>query len=304
MGGNFKALSRILGITLLLAIVGTSFATRYSGPRLAREREIILSDMRTITGHEPATSTDSALQAQVEQVLSDRQGEYGVAIRDLDTGATVLVNADASFESASTYKVIVMYEVYQAMAQGTLSADDAVTVTEADLSDDDPDPEQYLGQTWTVADALNAMITVSNNTAAFALTRLVGGWDVIYAAAADLGMSGSDFHDGYFWTTPSDMMAFFQALASGQLISANASNRMVDLLEQQEVNDRIPALLPAGTPVAHKTGDLPGVKNDVGIVYGPGGSYVIAVFSQDADEDEATNVIAQISLLAYQHYGE
>ncbi len=48
---------------------------------------------------------------------------------------------------------------------------------------------------------------------------------------------------------------------------------------------RIPHYLPPGTDVAHKTGDGPPVIcNDVGIVYGPKGPFVISFFSAAIDE--------------------
>jgi Beta-lactamase enzyme family len=42
---------------------------------------------------------------------------------------------------------------------------------------------------------------------------------------------------------------------------------MLTLLEAQQENDRLPAKLPSGTVVAHKTGELDGVRNDAGIIH-------------------------------------
>ena len=60
--------------------------------------------------------------------------------------------------------------------------------------------------------------------------------------------------------------------------------------------------LPDWAFAPHETGELPGVRNDVGIVYGPNGSYVIAIFSRWADVDEATWVGARVSRLVYDRY--
>ncbi len=53
---------------------------------------------------------------------------------------------------------------------------------------------------------------------------------------------------------------------AGDLASPTASAQMLNLSDNQNVNDRIPALLPDGVSVAHKTGELPGVRDDGGIV--------------------------------------
>lgn len=115
-------------------------------------------------------------------------------------------------------------------------------------------------------------------------------------------MNGTYLEDGYFWTTPGDMLAFFAALAQGELISADASSNMVELLKRQRLNDAIPALLPAEAVAAHKTGKLPGVINDAGIVYGAEGRYVVAMLSREADEEQAASAIARVALLAYERY--
>jgi beta-lactamase class A len=71
---------------------------------------------------------------------------------------------------------------------------------------------------------------------------------------------------------------------------------MVALLSRQKVNDRLPARLPRGTRVAHKTGNWDNATHDVGIVYAPSGPYVLAVLS---DLPWVANPIAELSRLVY-----
>ncbi len=71
----------------------------------------------------------------------------------------------------------------------------------------------------------------------------------------------------------------FDRLYSGTLVSPSSSQRFMDLLKDQRVNNRLPQGLPAGTVIAHKTGDLDGVVHDAGIVYGPKTDYIVVVTS-------------------------
>ncbi len=57
-------------------------------------------------------------------------------------------------------------------------------------------------------------------------------------------------------TTAYDLMLIFRALGEQKVISAEASEKMVDILLGQEFKTGIPAGLPEGTRVAHKTGSL------------------------------------------------
>jgi beta-lactamase class A len=49
----------------------------------------------------------------------------------------------------------------------------------------------------------------------------------------------------------------------------------------QRINDRLPVGLPPGVPIAHKTGNLPGLAHDAGIVYAPEGPYIVVVLTED-----------------------
>ncbi|MDA8216994.1 MAG: class A beta-lactamase-related serine hydrolase [Dehalococcoidales bacterium] len=251
------------------------------------------------------TSTTVAardLQAELADYLGDQEGLYGLALHNLTTGQTVLVNAERVFPSASIYKLLVMYEIYSRLESGALSPDDTLTITPADAVEDEPDEGLCVGETVTVSEALEAMITVSSNYAAYALVRLAGGWGLTEEAAEELGMERTGMGEEYFQTTPADMLTFLDALANGQLVSPRASEQMVALLRRQTENDRLPTLLPAEAIVAHKTGELPGARHDVGIVDAPGVRYVICMFSVGVDEGEATDVIAKLSRLVYDRY--
>lgn len=252
----------------------------------------------------PEAVPDQELQEELEGYLQSRPGSYGAALRDLDTGQIVLINANSEFPAASTYKLLVMYRVYQYIETGLLDPNQSLTITQGDAVEGEPGGGFYPGETVSVVDALEAMITVSSNTSAYALTRLVGGWDPVSIAADELGMSHTSLRGDGFWTTPADMLKFLEELAQGRLVSPEASRQMIELLELQTLNAGIPSLLPAGAVAAHKTGELDWVTNDVGIVYGPGGRFIICVLSQGTLKDAANEVVGHVALRAYQRYAQ
>jgi beta-lactamase class A len=85
-------------------------------------------------------------------------------------------------------------------------------------------------------------------------------------------------------TSPRDMLHLLEAIAVGQRMSPASREDMLRLLLAQRINDRLPARLPPGTLVAHKTGNLPGVVHDVGIVWAPGTSFVIALLAENTPQ--------------------
>jgi hypothetical protein len=79
---------------------------------------------------------------------------------------------------------------------------------------------------------------------------------------------------------------------------------MLAILEGQTHNGLIPAPLPEGTRIAHKTGSLHDTLNDVGIVFQDGEPYVIAVMTtQLPDLDLGRAFIHKISRIAYDALG-
>ncbi len=251
----------------------------------------------------PAPATAPTLQAELSGYVAGLGGSYGAAAVSLEDGRTAFVDADTVFPAASMYKLLVMYRVFQQREAGAISLSDPLPILPDDMLMVEPGGGFRPGDVPSVGQALYGMIAVSSNTASYALTRAVGGWPAVTSAADELGMYSTYAADGEFWSTPADLVTFFQLLAGRSLVSAAASEQMIDLLLAQQSNDRIPALLPEGVEVAHKTGELPGVRNDGGIVWGPGGRYILVVMSRWADPDEAIGAEARISRMVYDRYG-
>jgi beta-lactamase class A len=106
-------------------------------------------------------------------------------------------------------------------------------------------------------------------------------------------------------STPEEMNRLLVLLAEGRLVSKAASAAMIDILKKQQFGHRLPYLLPDGATVAHKTGTIGSVVNDVGIVYFPNQSegFAISVFSRGCETArEAEQTIAELAKTAYDHF--
>lgn len=101
--------------------------------------------------------------------------------------------------------------------------------------------------------------------------------------------------------TPRDLCRIFELLERREILDADACDAILDICKRQQASSRLPARLPQGTVVAHKTGSIRGVRNDVGIVYGPAGPYAIALLSRGLSDGElGTRTLADISLAIYE----
>lgn len=104
--------------------------------------------------------------------------------------------------------------------------------------------------------------------------------------------------------TPRDTCRLLELLATDAILDPPSCQAILALMDRIQAATRIPALLPRGTVVAHKTGSYRRVRNDVGIVRAPNGPYAIALFARELVRDNIDDdrSLAAISLAVYEDF--
>jgi beta-lactamase class A len=248
----------------------------------------------------PAQASTSDLVKQLDGLIGSFPGGAGVWIAD-PTVATPLFAHDPEEQviAASLYKLGVLAEAERRVDTGELHYGDTITIEPEDITSDGSFED--AGTQLTLDQALEAMITVSDNGAALALWHILGGANIdstLHKAGVDnFHVAFDDTEDN--WATPHAIGTYFTLLAKRQLISPAASDRMLARLERQQINDRLPAQLPPGVVIAHKTGNLSGVTHDAGIIYTKTGPRVVVAMTWDALDEDAANFISSLGSLVY-----
>jgi beta-lactamase class A len=240
------------------------------------------------------------LAGQLAPIVGRQAGSWGIAIADISSDETLLYRADDQFIAASLYKLGVLAEVYRELAAGRVGSNETVTLTEQDVDEQYGGSAYAAGESLSLSDALDAMITRSDNGVALALIRRLG-LNAVNGEFQTLSMPHTRLIDDA-WTTPRDQLSFFRQLARGEVVSASASRNMLDLLARQQINDRIPAGLPADGlwKVAHKTGNWTGSLADSGVIDTPSGAFVLSILSDDVvSYADAVHVFEQVTLQTY-----
>jgi len=293
-----------------------------------RKLSILISCLIMVTAMAQDTPT-SRLQliGQIKDSFSRLPGEYALAALHLPSGDTLLINEREMFHAASTMKTPVMIEIFRRVAEGKIRLDDTLIVkneffsivdgssyqlTPADDSDDEV--YQKIGTGQTIDYLLFHMITRSSNLATNLLMSLVKG-EQVTATMRTLGapsiqvMRGVEDSKAYRQglnnlTSAYDLMKIFEQIALGEAVNRDASQQMVNILLQQFYKDLIPARLPEGTRVAHKTGWITGVHHDSGIIFLPGGGQLVLVLlSKKATDETATKqMLASTARMVFDFY--
>ena len=249
------------------------------------------------------SSMDNLLN-QVQSLLPSGNGTWSVYVCNLAKNTEGSIN-DQQMQAASLIKLYIMGAVYE---------------------DYDSLSSKYSKD--ALDNALNSMITVSDNDAANTLVNYLGGGDDAAGMARvnkfcqDHGYTSTsmgrlllaDNSNGDNYTSAKDCGKFLKTIYQIDKGTATDNNAtlagaeyMYHLLKMQTRKNKIPAQMPSDVKVANKTGELDTVENDAGIIYdtAKGIDLVVCFMSQDLnDTTAAQNTIAQDSRAIYGYYNE
>ena len=254
--------------------------------------------------------------------LCDRQPfQTGWYLKNLRTGETADRDGEVVVPSGSTRKVAILMAALKAVNDGKFALDQPIEI-QAKYQNNLSGTFQHLQPGFTVQfrDALVMMIIVSDNTCTGTVAEMLG-LDDINALCRSIGMKGTinrdiipPFCTGFVpdylknqdvptvgrdhsldavtTTTPADQGLLLDLIVQGNN-DADAAARLgctsdlcklgLDILSWQRLSWRLPALLPRGTKVAHKTGTGRGGRNnnDVGIIFqGDEPLFILTVFTE------------------------
>ena len=257
----------------------------------------------------PAPRPDAELERLIRDRLGDEAAHYAIVIENLRDGRRVEIDPERIFYAASLFKLEVMYEIFAQRDAGILDLGEQYVASDYYLSFGLGPRRIGDCEQANIGDLLAAMMSVSDNVAAVMLQDRAGPRN-INNAMAELGLEHTELtEDGSLPTTAGDMARLLETIARADTLSRDASDRMIELMTTEEINDRIPRHLPDGTRVAHKTGNWDDATHDAGIVFGSKGTYVMVLMSDigfdgDAGSVEAASVEADIAKIAFDYFEE
>jgi beta-lactamase class A len=271
------------------------------------------------------------LGADVKQIAQRVDANIGVAAMDLDSGETFVLRGDDRFPLASVFKFPLAVEVLRRVDSGPLRLEQTYVIEPADFAPGhSPIRDRAKGKavSLTLRELLTAAVSDSDNTAGDYLLRMVSPAAVTERMRAlgagefrinrpekeiidsfDQPHGVSEYNQAHLDSaTPRAALALLRAVYSHADGLSPASHALLeDMLTKSTNPARIGKLLPAGCTIAHKTGTMPGVLNDIGIVTSADGKhhFAIAIFTKNGTksaEAEREEVVAQIARVLYDEW--
>lgn len=249
---------------------------------------------------------------KIKFIADTSNGVIGVAIKNLATDETFLINENLLFPQGSAIKIPILVEVLKQANEGKFKLTDKIKIEKKYQVGGSGVLKEFgdgLSEL-SVYDLAVLMITVSDNTATNILIDLVG-MENVNKTLEKLGFKNTKLQRKMIrpdasargeenLSTPFEAMKFMEMLYKGQIVSKEISEQAIKILKKEK-EANLNKYLPQNIEIANKPGGIEGVTCEWGIVFLPRHPYVIIIMS-NYNLTSAGETIAQISKIAYEHF--
>lgn len=238
-----------------------------------------------------------------------------VYLRDLQFGPWMGIDEQETYSAASLLKVAVMLTLLRQEELHPGILEQEIFITPDFISNYmqtiQPTKQIDVGKTYTVDELLEYMIVHSDNNATNVLNSYIESISLdgplLIRTLEELGFIGEFTTDDSL--TVKQTASMFRLLYNASYLHKDLSQKALELLSRTTFLDGIRSSTPASMRVAHKFGEriLSNDKrqlHDCGIVYHPGGQYLLCIMTQGNDVKELERVIHDISAMVYAEMDE
>jgi beta-lactamase class A len=264
------------------------------------------------------------LKGLLQSRLDDHSGLIpGIFVKDLQTGDELAINGDVAYAGLSVLKIAVLEETYRSL-DGPPGVETEKLISETMTESGNFTANLLLRDVIDEEDAYRAVETLTasmkqlgleNTYMAAPYDKKIAGLSVVTSTNSRTDISTDA--DPFIQTTPLDVgllleMIYHCSRGGGALLmtypdalSADECQTMINWMSENRIENLMEMGLPAGTKVAHKHGWISDTHADAGLVFTPGGDYVLVVFLHRPEWlqwEESASLIADISKAAYNYF--
>jgi beta-lactamase class A len=261
---------------------------------------------------------DLGIQSEVQTILRKLTGSVGIAIKALESNSMFLHNEQMVAPAASTIKVHILIELFKQAKAGKHSLEEFIEIpVNRDGAEWQTPSSGILKdlrsiQRLSLMDVATLMMAVSDNVATNLLIDLLGAGNIqtsiehlglkstkLQRRMMDLEAKGRGLENV---TSPHDMMITLQRIARYEILDRNSCDTILDILSKCQDTFGVRRLIPEDVRIEHKTGELFGVCNDVGVVRIPVNSFIFSIMANSVNLVQGWDTIAELGKLFYDHF--
>ena len=260
-------------------------------------------------GAEQLSPTAADLRAQFERRVADIashvDGVVGYEILDLTSGDRIGRLETATFPTASTIKLAVVYELFKQAEEGKIRLDEMVPLDRSKAVGGTGVLAELGTPTLSIRDYATLMVVLSDNTATNVLIDRLA-LDNINRRLRSVGLAETRLRRR--------MMDTDAARRGEENVSSPAEIvHLLDIIRKEQPDaiallkrpkqSRLRRGLPERVDAADKPGELEGVRVDAGVVFARNRPYILCVMTTFLkNEADGERAIEEISRTAYEYF--
>lgn len=308
------ALALVLGLPLYALALTHVVAPGDTLWRIAQQYAVTVDELKSVNNlHDdlihpgqtldiPDRAADYApLKQQMLDYLATQPATYKIYFKDLISGKSFGIGENDWMVAASITKVPTVLYLNKLAAEGKVDWQEKVAFQEEDRQGGAGILQNFVkpGNKFTLRVLANLSITISDNIAHRMLLRRLGK-DNVAAFMRSLG-GQTVYPNGQNITTARDMAAYMEGVLNFSQQHKELGRRLLDDMANPIYHVGLPGELPDNVTVAHKEGDVTGVSNDFGVVYGSRPFLIVVLSKGQADPEAGFKPIAHLTKLAYDY---
>lgn len=260
----------------------------------------------------------STIKDKINNVINNKNAGIGVAILDLNSNESVVINGEEHFPMQSVFKFPIALKVLNDVDNDKIKLSDSIFISSAELQKKtwSTIQEKYPNGNIKMAlsDIIYYMVAISDNIGCDVILKNYGGASSVNHYLKSIGIENMTIKINEAeqqakpdkqvqnWTTPNEAINLLTMFYKHSLLKPATQNFLWETMKKTATGS-IKNKLPKGIAVIHKTGSAPNIKNgtavnnDVGIMVFPNKKAVAyAIFIKDSKETSDTNynIIAEI----------
>lgn len=242
------------------------------------------------------------------------KGTVGIVIKDLQTGKKITINDRKIFPAASLIKLCIIWDLFQRIEMGQLKLDDQIVLeAHQKVGGCGILKELHTGLKVTLNDLAILMIVLSDNVATNLLIDTLGMRDIntsmeaLKLSVTKLQRKMMDFSAAQKgldnFTSPTEVAVILENFYNSERLTKSSIEQIVNILKRQQCNNKLPVKMPKEAVFAHKTGELPAIEHDAGILFFEDQAILLIVMTKDlVDNQDGIKLHIQIGELVYNHF--
>ncbi|MGM9923213.1 MAG: serine hydrolase [Bacillus sp. (in: firmicutes)] len=235
------------------------------------------------------------MHEKIRQEIRKRPGKFAYIISHGDE--QIAYKEETVHSAASTIKVPLLIEAFRRHEAGLLELEKMIAIGEQDIVGGAGVLQALSLRSATVKDLLTLMVIVSDNTATNLVIDLIGleeiktGYNTLGLYATSIHRRMMDFASlqrGYDNViSAKDLHRSLRLINESGLLSEASREAMLEMLGKQQFRDKLPyEMNEESLWIGNKTGELPGIEHDCGIITYEGNTVYAALLCSELDNQQ------------------